>query len=166
MKDDKIGDRDNLRISNLLCSLTCEQDRWRTAWCCLNCTSSFAICPIELTMCSAWGSWCTCAYLVLSQMLHNRIPRNWSLISAWGFLPDRPVLSAIHGMAPNLQTLRCVLSFLIFRLHLTAWPIALVYCKTNKQQCISTQVNHWLPHRGTYEHDCSTLHVFMLIQRM
>lgn len=80
MKDDKIGDRDNLRISNLLHLLTCEQDRWRTAWCCLNCTSSFAICPIELTMCSAWGSWCTCAYLVLSQMLHNRIPRNWSLI--------------------------------------------------------------------------------------
>ena len=100
MKDDKIGDRDYLRISTWAIyfahwpvnRIGGEQhgvvstvlQALRFAQLNLPCASS------------AWGMWCTCAYLVLSQMLHSRIPRNWSLISAWGFLPDRPVLSAIH----------------------------------------------------------------------
>ena len=65
------GDRRRLASqhpSDLLRSLTRERDR-QTAQRCLNRALCFAI--FELYTCSAWGTWCTCIYLVYSMSLSD-----------------------------------------------------------------------------------------------
>lgn len=85
--------------------------------------------------------------------------RGWPLISTWGFLPDRPVnavLLAIYMNGTKLTNSEVCSVFFNLQ-NLTVCPIARVYCKTDKQQCVSIQVDHWLPGRGTYdEHNCSS----------
>ena len=49
-------------LCNLLRSLTRERNRRRAARLCLDCTSPFR--PIELSTCSAWGTWYASTYLV------------------------------------------------------------------------------------------------------
>ena len=49
--------------SDLLCSLTRELDRWRTAWRRLDSIWASPFHPIELSTWSTWGTWCACIYL-------------------------------------------------------------------------------------------------------
>ena len=51
-------------LSDLLRSLTCEQNRRRTARVVSTALRASSFHPIELSTCSAWGTWCACLYIV------------------------------------------------------------------------------------------------------
>ena len=123
--------------SDLLRSLTREQDRW-TARHHLNHTLCFAI--FELCTCPAWGTWCACIYLVYSMSLSD----------------------VCSGQAPSCQLLQyssSKVSYLYIHNRYVPLNMLVHVCTTHFPSLINSQRSpkHCTPKR-TYR---SSLHVYM-----
>ena len=96
-------------LSGLLCSLAQGRDRSRKAWHRLDRPLSSLFCPIELSTCSVWGTWCACVYLVLKwQQLPVQLVVSTfqQLNSIWSPL----TASVIHSWNFSCFSFRCAVA--------------------------------------------------------